>query len=123
MSSIIPSILTLHKKSQELELKYNNGQSYRLSSAMLRVLSPSAEVKKILPVKNDVKIIKIEMVGNYAIKITYDDGHNSGLYNWVYLYNLCVHKKQYLEDYARKLHKIKDSYNPDVSIVRLVSIN
>jgi DUF971 family protein len=127
MSARIPEKLNLHKKSQELELRYKGVENaYRLSSEMLRVLSPSAEVRghgnPVLQVgKKHVQIIQIEMVGHYAIKITYDDGHDSGLYDWNYLYDLCVNREKHWEDYLQQLHDAGESRDPDASVVRLIS--
>ena len=92
---------------------------------MLRVLSPSAEVRghgqPVLQTgKKNVQITGIEMVGNYAIKIIFDDGHDSGLYDWNYLYDLCVNKDQHWDDYLKQLHDAGESRDPAVSVVRLI---
>ena len=90
-SQSIPSSIKFHNKSQQLELAWQT-DSYLISSEMLRVLSPSAEVRghgkgnEVLQFgKKDVRILKLEPVGNYALKIHFDDGHDSGLYHWQYL--------------------------------------
>ena len=100
-----PNEIKLHTESRELELVYANSSS-RLSYEFLRVHSPSAEVqghgKPILQTgKSMVMIRNLEPVGNYALKIVFDDGHDSGLYSWNYLKELCDNKdvmwKRYLE--------------------------
>ena len=84
-----PQTIKLHKKSRLLELGYADGTRYQLEAELLRVYSPSAEVRghgvgqEILQVgKRHVAITAIEPVGNYAIKPTFDDGHNSGIFSW-----------------------------------------
>lgn len=86
--------IKLLQKERKLFLTFENGEQYALSCEFLRVNSPSAEVRRHgnpVPVtgKQDVNIISIEPVGNYAIKLTFDDGHDTGLYSWDYLYELC----------------------------------
>ncbi|MRI31969.1 1-(5-phosphoribosyl)-5-((5-phosphoribosylamino)methylideneamino)imidazole-4-carboxamide isomerase [Endozoicomonas sp. OPT23] len=125
MQAQIPQKLNVRESSRELELMYGNGDAFCLSSEMLRALSPSAEVRghgqPVLQVgKKNVQITGIEMVGNYAIKIIFSDGHDSGLYDWSYLYDLCINKEQYWDDYLQQLHTAGESRDPAVSIVRLV---
>jgi len=107
-SQPIPTKLALHKDRGELELHFT-GQSYLLSAEFLRVHSPSAEVQghgpdqKQTPLyKQHVRLIGIEAQGNYAVKLVFDDGHDSGIYTWPYLYDLCTHKQahwaRYLEE-------------------------
>lgn len=105
----IPKVIKFHKQSQQLELAWNE-QSFQLSAEMLRVLSPSAEVRghgagnEVLQFgKKDVRILKLEPVGNYALKITFDDGHDSGLFNWPYLHQLCHEHARFWQDYLDKL--------------------
>jgi len=102
-----PTEIKLHTESREMELVFA-GTRYRLSYEMLRVLSPSAEVQghgqPILQTgKRFVTIRNLEPVGNYALKITFDDGHDSGLYSWTYLHKLCQQKDQLWQDYLRQL--------------------
>lgn len=105
----LPSGIELHKQSRKLELVYDD-KHYLLSAEFLRVHSPSAEVKghgpgqEVLQVqKENVGISNIEPVGHYAIKIYFDDGHDSGLFSWDYLYDLCVHQDGYWQTYLEKL--------------------
>lgn len=90
-----PVNIRLHKLSRVLEIEFDDGAHYNLSCEYLRVHSPSADVKGHGPGqgtlqigKENVNIEGIEPVGNYAIKLQFDDGHNTGLYSWQYLYEL-----------------------------------
>jgi len=105
----IPTVIKFHKQSQQLELAWNEAH-FKLNAEFLRVLSPSAEVRghgsgnEVLQFgKKDVRILKLEPVGNYALKITFDDGHDSGLYNWPYLYELCENQASLWQTYLDKL--------------------
>ncbi len=105
----VPSEIQLHKLSRTLELVYE-GQQFRLTAEFLRVNSPSAEVQghgpgqEVLQVqKENVGISQIEPVGHYAIKIYFDDGHDSGLFSWDYLHHLCVNRDQIWHQYLDKL--------------------
>ena len=108
--SSIPSTIKFHSKSQTLELAWDSGKAYELPAEFLRVYSPSAEVRghgvgnEVLQTgKKDVRILKLEPVGNYSLKITYDDGHDSGLYNWDYLKDLCQNQERHWQDYLDRL--------------------
>ncbi len=110
MSAPIPTRVHYHRKARELELGYADGESYRLSIEYLRVHSPSAEVRghgqgqETLQVgKKDVGLANITPVGRYAIKLHFDDGHDSGLYSWDYLYDLAINATRYWADYLRRL--------------------
>jgi DUF971 family protein len=90
-----PIDIRLHQVSRLLEIKFDNNTECQLSCEFLRVYSPSAEVKghglgqEVLQLdKEDVNIVAIEPVGNYAVKLVFSDGHNTGLYSWDYLYDL-----------------------------------
>lgn len=125
MPQKIPEALNLHRQSQQLELKYSVDEIYQLSSEMLRVHSPSAEVRghgnPVLQTgKKQVQISGIERVGHYAIKIQFNDGHDSGIYDWGYLYDLCVNQEQYWESYLEQLHLAGESREPDVNVVKLM---
>ncbi|MFD2231705.1 gamma-butyrobetaine hydroxylase-like domain-containing protein [Alkalimarinus sediminis] len=105
-----PTQIKLQTQSKCLELTYSDTERYALSFEFLRVLSPSAEVRGHGPGsavlqtgKKDVNITLIEPAGNYALKITYSDGHDSGLYTWDYLYDLCCNEAAYWEDYLQQL--------------------
>ena len=90
-----PTALTLHQASRVLEITYADGRTFRLPYEFLRVYSPSAEVRghgpgqETLQVgKREVGISTVESVGHYAIRPTFTDGHDSGIYSWEYLYDL-----------------------------------
>ncbi len=122
--SKIPSAIQLHKASRTLDLSYGS-EHYSLSAELLRVHSPSAEVqghgKPILQYgKQNVALLKIEPAGNYALKLTFDDGHDSGLYTWDYLYQLATRQTELWTDYLAQLEAAGKSRNPDESVVRLM---
>jgi len=90
-----PTGLVLHKASHALEVTFEDGAVFTLPCEYLRVESPSAEVqghgpgqKVLVPGKRDVNIAAITPVGNYAVQLRFDDGHDSGLYSWSYLHEL-----------------------------------
>jgi DUF971 family protein len=120
MSKRIPTDIKLHKKSRLLEVSFNDGAHFQLPCEYLRVFSPSAEVQghspeqAVLQVgKEEVNIESIEPVGNYAVQLNFDDGHNTGLYSWDTLYDLGVNQEQnwnkYLADLEAAGHKRKGS--------------
>ena len=117
MSHTLPSDIKLHKKSRTLELVYPDG-TYELTAEFLRVHSPSAEVRghgvgnEVLQTgKQFVGIKGVQPSGNYAIKIIFDDGHDSGLYTWDYLRNLCLNHDQYWQTYLQKLQEAGETRN------------
>lgn len=122
-----PSKIHLHQKSQQLELVYSDAQFF-LPAEYLRVFSPSAEVQGHGPGqqvlqqgKIHVKIKSIEGQGNYAIKIVFDDGHDSGIYTWNYLYELGQFQAKNWQDYEQQLAAAGKSRDPHESPVRLIS--
>ena len=105
-----PVSINLHQKSRILEISFSDGQDFELSCELLRVYSPSAEVKghgpgqSVLQTgKENVSIDKVEPVGHYAIKLIFDDGHATGLYSWAYLYNLGENKDELWKVYLQRL--------------------
>jgi DUF971 family protein len=95
MTNPWPTELRLHKDRKTLTVAFDSGDSFDLAAEYLRVRSPSAEVqghspsqKKMVTGKENVAIVAIEPVGNYAIKIVFDDGHDTGLFTWDYLRKL-----------------------------------
>ncbi len=112
----IPTEITLHQKSKTLEIAFGDGARYNLPFEFLRVYSPSAEVRghglgqEILQVgKKDVNLTDVAPVGSYALKLTFDDGHDSGLYTWDYLYELGKHQDARWEDYLRQMKEAGES--------------
>jgi DUF971 family protein len=105
-----PVEIKLHQKSRVLELTYDDGKSHRLACELLRVFSPSAEVRghgpgqEVLQTgKKDVTIVSIEPVGNYAIKPVFSDGHDTGLYSWDYLYDLGENQERLWARYLERM--------------------
>lgn len=105
-----PTDIRLHQASRLLEIKFDNNMECQLSCEFLRVYSPSAEVRghshgnEVLQVgKEDVNITAIEPVGNYAIKLVFTDGHDTGLYSWDYLYDLASRYEALWLEYLGKL--------------------
>lgn len=105
-----PIDIRLHQASRLLEIKFDNNTDCMLSCEFLRVYSPSAEVRghgagqETLQVgKELVNINAIEPVGNYAVKLVFSDGHDTGLYSWDYLYYLAENYEAMWLDYLRKL--------------------
>ena len=105
-----PVNIKLHQKSRILELEYDDGMHFELPCEYLRVFSPSADVKghgpgqAVLQVgKEKVNIKEIEPVGNYAVKLIFDDGHATGLYSWSYLYELGIEHDNNWMDYLDAL--------------------
>jgi len=109
-AKIYPLEIKLHQASKLLEIKFNNLTECMLSCEFLRVYSPSAEVKghgpgqEILQThKENVTIESIEPVGQYAVKLVFSDGHNTGIYTWDYLYELAATYEVLWEEYIKKL--------------------
>ena len=105
-----PVEIKLHQKSRVLELTFDDNFTCNLSCEYLRVMSPSAEVQghgpgqEVLQThKEDVGISEITAAGNYAVKIHFDDGHNTGLYTWDYLHALGTNFDKNWQDYLERL--------------------
>ena len=105
-----PTEIKYHKRSRELEVHFANGMNARLTAEFLRVHSPSAEVKGhaagegiLVTGKENVSISKIEPVGRYAVRLVFDDGHNTGLYTWPLFYELC---SEHDRKWARYLERL-----------------
>lgn len=125
MSTPIPSGVKLHKASRTLELQYADGQTFMLPAEFLRVHSPSAEVQghgqPVLQTgKQKVALTGVEAAGNYALKLTFDDGHDSGLFSWDYLYQLGRDQESLWQEYLDKLSAAGASRDPDTSVVRVM---
>ena len=124
--SPIPLDIKLHKLSKTLELVYSDSEQYELSCEYLRVYSPSAEVKghgpgqEVLQVgKINTGITKIQAVGNYAVQLFFTDEHDSGIYSWDYLYELCTKQASYWENYLTRLDEAGAVRDPDIQIIKL----
>ncbi len=119
MTSNTPTDIKLHKKSATLELTYADGASITLPAELLRVLSPSAEVRghgkgqEVLQTgKRHVKIVNLEPVGNYGVKLIFDDGHDTGIYSWSYLAELGSDQASLWNAYLAKLGAANASREP-----------
>lgn len=91
----MPTELVLHQQSRRLDIAFDDGARFSIPFELMRVCSPSAEVQGHSPGqevlqtgKRHVNIVAVEPVGHYAVQPTFDDGHNSGLFTWTYLYQL-----------------------------------
>jgi DUF971 family protein len=106
----MPVNIAVHQQSKFLELGYPDGKNYQLPFEFLRVWSPSAEVRghgigqeTLQTGKRHVVISNIEQVGHYAIKPVFDDGHDSGIFSWEYLYEMCLNYDEMWQDYLDRL--------------------
>jgi DUF971 family protein len=105
-----PSEIRVSKDKSALTITFESGDAFIHSAEMLRVLSPSAEVqghspeqRVTVPGKRDVKIAQVLPIGNYAVRIVFGDGHDSGLYTWTYLHELGVYREQRWQGYLEEL--------------------
>lgn len=121
----IPTRIKLNKSSKTLELGYADGKDFSLPAEFLRVHSPSAEVQGhgnpvLQHGKINVAITDVQPVGNYALKLTFDDGHDTGLFTWSYLHQLATQHDAIWQDYLDKLSAAGQSRDPSESVVRLM---
>jgi DUF971 family protein len=114
-----PIELRLSKDKKALAVAFDNGERYELSAEYLRVRSPSAEVqghapeeRKTVPGKRDVMILEVLPVGNYAVRLVFDDMHSTGIYGWDYLRELGQNHKAYWQDYLDELAAQNMSRDP-----------
>lgn len=105
-----PTALTVHQQSRVLDIAFDDGSAFSLPFELLRVYSPSAEVRghgqgqEVLQLgKREVGMSALEPVGNYAVQPTFTDGHNTGLYSWDYLYKLGKEQDALWHDYLQRL--------------------
>lgn len=105
-----PQALTVHEQSRVLEVAFSDGASFRIPFELMRVYSPSAEVQghgpgqEILQTgKRDVLLVALEPVGNYAVKPTFSDGHDTGIFSWDYLYELGQRQDALWAEYVQRL--------------------
>ncbi len=118
-----PASIRYHQKTRTLELQYSDGQNAVLSAELLRVFSPSAEVRghsenqRVLQTgKKQVKIQSVDPIGNYAIRIEFDDGHDTGIYSWGYLRELIDRQEEYWAQYLRDLEQANASRLPQIPL-------
>ena len=117
-----PTALTVHQASRVLEVSFDDGNTFRIPFELMRVYSPSAEVRghgpgrEVLQVgKKHVEITTIEPVGSYAVQPRFSDGHDSGLYSWGYLYELGLDRDQLWQQYLQRMQAAGASREPGTS--------
>ena len=110
MDTPTPESITVHEQSRVLEVAFSDGARFRIPFELMRVCSPSAEVQghgpgqEVLQTgKRDVTLLALEPVGHYAVKPTFSDGHDSGIFTWSYLYELGRDEQALWDEYARRL--------------------
>lgn len=108
-----PESLTVHGQTKVLEIGFSDGAQFRIPFELMRIYSPSAEVQghgpgqEVLQTgKRQVSVIEIEPVGNYAVKPTFSDGHDSGLFTWEYLYFLGDQQAALWQQYEERLQAV-----------------
>ena len=117
-----PSNVTYRKRSKTLVLEFG-AERAELSAELLRVYSPSAEVrghspeqKRLQTGKKHVAVTAIEPVGNYGIRLSFDDGHDTGIYAWNYLKSLADHREAYWQEYLADLKAANASRLPAIPV-------
>ena len=114
-----PIEIRIKSKEKTLEIDFDNGESFKIKAELLRVESPSAEIqghgsgqKVTLAGRRHVGILSVEPVGNYAIKISFDDMHDTGIYSWQYLYDLGANQNDLWSDYLTRVKELGFSRDP-----------
>jgi DUF971 family protein len=107
-----PTAITVHQQSRVLEVGFSDGRLFRIPFELMRVYSPSAEVKghgpgqEVLQTgKRLVEVVALEAVGNYAVQPTFSDGHNTGIFSWDYLYFLGSQEAELWKQYEARLQQ------------------
>ena len=110
MAQSWPTELRLHKDRKVLTVTFDDGESFDLAAEYLRVRSPSAEVqghspseRRTVAGKQDVRILELHPIGNYAVRLAFDDLHSTGIFTWDYLFELGRNREQYWRDYLAEL--------------------
>jgi len=116
MNAPIPTEIKLRQKSRLMELTFADGKHVELPYELLRVYSPSAEVRghgpgqEVLQVgKQNIDIVSLEPVGSYAVQPTFSDGHNTGIYSWEYLYELGTNREAMWTEYLKRMQEANAS--------------
>jgi DUF971 family protein len=114
-----PVEIKLHQKSRRMEISFSDGSQFDLSYELLRVYSPSAEVRghgpgqEVLQIgKRDVEIRSLEPSGSYAIQPAFSDGHDTGIYSWEYLYWLGQNREKLWQEYLQRMERAGASREP-----------
>lgn len=123
-----PEAINYSQSRRILTISFPESDPVELSAELLRVLSPSAEVQghgpgqKVLQTgKRGVSITDMQPIGHYAVQLSFDDGHSSGLYTWAYLAQLASEKQTLWHRYLKKLEEAGASRDPSTDIVRIIS--
>ena len=110
MQQPIPTDIKLLQKTRVLEIIFDDSKKFSLPCEYLRVYSPSAEVRGhhgqdgvLVTDKQNVNITGIDPIGNYAVRLIFDDGHRTGIYSWETLYDLGVNQEKYWQDYLQRV--------------------
>ena len=105
-----PTELRLHKDRKTLTVAYDSGETFDLAAELLRVRSPSAEVQGHSPAerrtvggKQNVQILELHPIGNYAVRLGFDDMHSTGIFSWDYLFELGHNREKYWNEYLAEL--------------------
>ena len=121
-----PTRIVVSEDKASLHLEYQGDVRFTLTAEYLRVYSPSAEVRghgsgqEVLQVgKRHVLITSVQQAGNYAIQISFDDGHDSGIFTWDYLFELGSNHSDNWANYLQRLHQANQSRDPDTQVVKL----
>lgn len=127
MPATAPQQLKLHRQSRRLELCYADGSRFELPYEYLRVYSPSAEVRghgggepQLVPGKRGVNVARVEPVGRYAVRLVFDDGHDSGLYSWDVLRELAEGQATLWPRYLARLQA--EGMSRDSDVVKLAAL-
>jgi DUF971 family protein len=119
MTTPWPTELRLRKDRKALVVTFEDGASFELAAEYLRVRSPSAEVqghspseRRIVAGKQNVQILELHPIGNYAVRLVFDDMHSTGIFSWDYLFELGQNREQYWRDYLDELAQNKLSRAP-----------
>ncbi len=122
---MVPTKIRLHKDDGSLSLEYADGSHFTLTGEYLRIHSPSAEVRghgkgqEILQHgKKEVKVTGLTSSGNYALQLTFSDGHDTGIYSWDYLFDLATNHSKYWQNYLAALHEAGKRREADVQVVQ-----
>jgi DUF971 family protein len=117
-----PTEIKLRRQSRVLDVAFDDGQRVELPFEYLRVYSPSAEVRGHGPGqetlqlgKHEVQVVKVDPVGNYAVRLVFNDGHDTGLYTWGYLYELGVTRDAKWQHYLDRLQQLGIPYPTQVA--------
>ena len=119
MSKPWPTELRLYKDRRTLAVAFDDGERFELPAEFLRVRSPSAEVqghspaeRRVVAGKSDVQILELHPVGNYAVRLVFDDLHSTGIFSWEYLFELGRNREKYWREYLDELKEKKLSRAP-----------